>query len=706
MAHEVKSVTITPLTGSNYSTWKVQCRMALMKDCLWSIVSGEEPPPAEGTEGYVKYVIRRNRALAIIVLSVDTSLLYLLGDPEDPVIVWNKLADQFQKKTWANKLSLRRRLNNLQLKEGNSISSHIKTMTEIFHDLAVIGAPMDEEDQVVTLLASLPDCFNTLVTALEANDNVPKMEIATERLLHEERKINDRGQTSTPSTEKLLNAKSKGPRCHHCKKLGHIKRNCRFLNQNYQPSNQGRFNTIKYKANNAETRPMNSDGIEKESMYHALPAGNITENSNAWIVDSGASCHMCHNKGMFTNFTNLKKEIEVALGDGRLMKATGIGVILLKMRINGNTTEICKLSDVLYVPDLTINLLSVSKVVNAGNVTLFTETGCKIINRNQQVIARAYKVGNLYYINYVEDTYIVSVSGSQDKKNLWHLRYGHLGQQNLKKLAIGKMVLGFDFNIDGSIDFCDSCVYGKHHRMQFPKKSENRSSKPLELIHSDVCGKMNSVSLGGAEYFLSFVDDKTRYVWFYVIKSKDQVFDIFKEFRIFVENTFDFKIKTIRTDNGGEYCSTKFKDYLTNSGIRHELTVPKNPEQNGVSERLNRTLVEMIRSMLTNANLPQYFWAEALSTAVYLRNRSPTNSVQGMTPFESLMGRKPDVGNLRVFGCTAYAHIPKDERHKLDPKARKCIFLGYGLTTKAYRLYDLDKKKIIYSRDVIFNESN
>ena len=157
---ESKSVTVVPLNGSNYGTWKVQCRMALVKDGLWSIVSGTETAPAATeAEKFAKFVSGRDKALAIIVLSVDPSLLYLLGDPEDPVAVWKKLSDQFQKKTWANKLSLRRRLNNLRLKDGDSMSNHIKAMTEIFNELAVIGAAMEDEDKVVTLLASLPEAI-------------------------------------------------------------------------------------------------------------------------------------------------------------------------------------------------------------------------------------------------------------------------------------------------------------------------------------------------------------------------------------------------------------------------------------------------------------------------------------------------------------------------------------------------------------------
>ena len=189
---ESKSVTVVPLNGSNCGTWKVQYRMALVKDGLWSIVSGTETAPVfTETEKFAKFVSRRDKALAIIVLSVDPSLLYWLGDPEDPGGV-EKLSDQFQEKTGANKLSLRRRLNNLKLKDGDSMSNHIKAMTEIFNELAVIGAAMEDEEKVVTLLASLPEAYNMLVTALEASIEVPQMEVVIERLLYEEKKLGER----------------------------------------------------------------------------------------------------------------------------------------------------------------------------------------------------------------------------------------------------------------------------------------------------------------------------------------------------------------------------------------------------------------------------------------------------------------------------------------------------------------------------------
>ena len=168
--------------------------MALIKDSLWGIVSGaDEAPAEEQADARKKFMARKDRALAIIVLAVDPSLLYLLGEPEDPQAVWRRLEEQFQRKTWSNKLQLRRKLYGLKLKEGGSVNEHIKAMSEIFEELAVIGDAISEEDRVVHLLASLPDSYNVLVTALEAqSENVPRWSLVTERLLHQESKLKDK----------------------------------------------------------------------------------------------------------------------------------------------------------------------------------------------------------------------------------------------------------------------------------------------------------------------------------------------------------------------------------------------------------------------------------------------------------------------------------------------------------------------------------
>ena len=223
-----RTVTVVPLNGTNYPTWKIQCRMALMIEGLWRIVTGQETAPTGSETEQAKFAARRDRALATVVLSVDTSLLYLLGDPEDPVVVWKKLADQFEKKTWATRLDLRCKLHSLRLNDGDSVQEHIKIMTELFDTLSVAEETVSEEDRVVYLLASLPESYSMLVTSFEANVDVPKLEVVTERILHQERKLKDRSGASLGTESAMTSWKTFRPRsikCHYCGRLGHIKKN-------------------------------------------------------------------------------------------------------------------------------------------------------------------------------------------------------------------------------------------------------------------------------------------------------------------------------------------------------------------------------------------------------------------------------------------------------------------------------------------------
>ena len=704
MAESMRLAAVVPLNGKNYPTWKIQCRMALMKEGLWSIVSEEETEPQSGRTEIAKFRSRRDKALATIVLSVDIALLYLIGNSEHPAAVWKKLADQFEKKTWATRLDLRRKLHSMRLKEGNSAQEHIKNMTELFDALTVAGETVSDEDRVVYVLASLPDSYNVLVTALEANAEVPKIEVVTERILHQERKTKEKETDSTNENampSHTVSCRPK-PKCFNCGKVGHIQRYCRAKREDQdwiKEDQKERKDFHKQKVTVSVDNDSDTNGDDcglANSADCALPV--IDE----WIIDSGATTHMCSNKKAFTTLYQLESPIKVTVGDGRALTAIGRGDVVLNMECPSSESESCTLHDVLYVPELSYNLVSVAKVSQKGKIVKFTSNACYILDKKHKMIAKALKVEKLYRFK-CKPVHEHAGIATNSKEDIWHKRFGHLGVSSLQRLSHDRLVDGFDYDASQQLTFCETCPQGKQHRTKFPS-SDWRAGELLGLVHSDVCGKMNEKSLGGAEYFLSFIDDKTRYVWVYFLRTKGEVYEKFLEWKAMVELATEKRLKAIRTDNGGEYTSRKFQEYLKTEGVRHELTVPKNPEQNGVAERINRTLIETARSMLIDSHLPHSFWAEAISTAAYLRNRSPTKAVAEMTPYEAWTGKRPQVDGLRVFGCQAFVHIPKDERKKLDSKSRRCIFWGYGVTTKGYRLYDPMKKKVCYSRDVIFME--
>jgi transposase InsO family protein len=246
---------------------------------------------------------------------------------------------------------------------------------------------------------------------------------------------------------------------------------------------------------------------------------------------------------------------------------------------------------------------------------------------------------------------------------------------------------------------------GKQHREPIPKSAKWRASKKLELVHSDICGPITPNSNGGSRYFMTFTDDFSRKTWIFLLHDKASAFDEFKKFKVLVEKESNCQIMCLRTDRGGEFTSNDFNSYCSANGIKRQLTTAYTPQQNGVAERKNRTLLNMVRSMLNAKNVPKTFWPEALKWATYILNRSPTLSVKDMTPEKAWSGTKPAVHHFRVFGCLAHVHIPDVHRRKLDDKSIPCFLLGLSEESRGYKLYDPTHKKIIVRKDVVFDES-
>lgn len=295
----------------------------------------------------------------------------------------------------------------------------------------------------------------------------------------------------------------------------------------------------------------------------------------------------------------------------------------------------------------------------------------------------------------------VNAAESDSSLDLWHKRLAHISEKGLQTLARKSLI---PFTKGTSLNSCDYCLFGKHHRVSF-QKSSSRKSNILDLIYSDVCGPIEVESLGGSKYFLTFIDDASRKLWVFFLRSKDQVFRYFKEFHAMVERKIGKLLKCLRTDNGGEYTSKVFKDYCSKHGIRHEKIVPGTPQHNGVAERMNRTIMEKVRSMIRMAGLSKSFWGEAVRIACYLINRSPSAPLNFDIPEKVWAGKDVSYSHLKVFGCKAFAHVPKEHQLKLDDRSSPYIFVGYGNAKFGYRLWDPEKKKLIRSRDVIFHEN-
>jgi transposase InsO family protein len=279
---------------------------------------------------------------------------------------------------------------------------------------------------------------------------------------------------------------------------------------------------------------------------------------------------------------------------------------------------------------------------------------------------------------------------------------GYLHHKALPLLR--RMVTGLpDFSLDHQ-GVCRGCALGKNVKATFPS-SETRSKGIFDLIHSDVGKPMSVTSVKGASYYVTFIGDFSNKTWIYFMKTKDEVFIHFREFKAQVENMAGRKIKVRKTDNGGEYTSSEYIDFCKEAGIKREKTVPYNPQQNGVADRKNRSIVTAAKAMIHDQSLPLFLWAEACNTVVYLQKKSPHRIPEDKTPEEAFTGRRPEIGHLKIFGCPVYIHILVEKRTKLQPLEERGILVGYSEDLKAYRVSLTDQWRTVVSRDVKFEEN-
>ena len=437
--------------------------------------------------------------------------------------------------------------------------------------------------------------------------------------------------------------------------------------------------------------------VEDDKSDFSLACVSSVTSTDEWLCDSACSFHMCFRKEWFFNFTELDDGV-VYLADNQPCKIAGIGSIGLKN--HDGTTRV--LTDVRYIPKLEKNLISLGTLESKG-FTIILQNGILKVVSGALVVMKGIRRNNLYLYQGSTAVGTAAAVSEADKvaemSRLWHMRLGHAGEKSLQTLAMQGLLKGAK---TCKLDFCEQCVLGKQKRVKFGTAIHNTEGI-LDYIHTDVWGPTKTASLGGKHYFVTFVDDFSRRVWVYTLKSKDEVFETFLVWKKMVENQTGRKMKVLRSDNGTEYRNDQFSIFCKKEGISRHFTVRDTPQQNGVAERMNRTLLEKVRCMLSNAGLGKQFWAEAVMYASHLINRLPSAALNGKTPLEVWSG-KPinDYDTLHVFGSTAYYHVKES---KLDPRAKKALFMGVTSGVKGYRLWCLSSKKIISSRDVTFDES-
>lgn len=440
----------------------------------------------------------------------------------------------------------------------------------------------------------------------------------------------------------------------------------------------------------------------KESLSDDVSFVSQGDVSNiVFILDSGASRHLVKPGVPVTHVRKLSAPVMIRVAkskvclysfyEGRLECISCVNGLMTKFNIS-----------VLIVPNLSHNLMSISTLDKKGyKITFFG--GQSLISLNGNIVAQGEITGTLYHLTMaIEEPSVQSLIANN--ADVWHKRLGHLGKQNLK--LIQKMVDGIDGFECVNNDMCDVCVEGKQTRQPFPG-TRPKTSRPLERVHSDLCGPISPTAYTGVKYIFTLIDDFTHFTVVYGLKgkTKEEVLSCMKHYEAAATARFSSKISKFRCDNGSEFVNEAVKEFFTEKGIEFELTIPGHPENNGVAERLNRTVLDKGRCLMLGCSLNKTFWIEAVNTAVYLLNRSPTRALdQGKVPAELWYGVRPNLSKLRVFGCVAFVCKTKEQlKGKFDSRSKKCIFLGY--CDNGYRLWSIAERKVITARDVVFDES-
>lgn len=626
----------------------------------------------------------------------DSQLEYIRGK-SSPRAIWTTLQHTFERKGVSGVFYLLKQLAGMKHDERRTMEEHILAFEKTIRELESAEIKFDKPVVVFFLLQSMPKSYDQLITVLET---LPveqcSMEFVKSRLLSEDAKRQHNGDRPDTSTAFAGRSGKFVFKCHACGKPGHKRVNCPENVKNERPASKPEKHKKKSKAHVAES----GGDVAFMTVDGDPPGGKFR-----WILDSGASEHMVSDKSFLQNVRTLDTPIVINVAkSGVSLTSRVTGEMKMIANVEGKQLT-CTVHNVLYVPGLYANLFSVKRVAERNMEVTFGKDGARI-TRGSEVVCTASRKGRLYELDVdVPKIESAMVADPESKLTLWHRRYGHIGNTGLVKLVRSGMVEGIDVggNLKPDAGVCEPCMMGKQARQTFEEAVKPRSSRPLELIHTDVCGPFTPASWDGQKIFVSFIDDFTHFTAVYALKSKSDVLDAFQKYAAMATVHFGNRIARLRSDNGGEYINANFIKYCEDAGIVMEPTVPYTPQQNGVAERMNRTIMERARSMLDDAGFKRSMWSEAVLTAVHLINRSPTAALdENKTPYEMWFGHKPNVSGLRVFGSKAYCHVPKEKRTKLDAKSQVCYLVGYGIN--GYRVWDPVRRKIVIARDVVIDE--
>ena len=745
------------LNGKNFSYWSTVMKNFLKGKKLWGYVSGTVVQPTSTVNNYVTEldVWESNDAkiLTWIHNSVEHSIGTQLVKYETAKEVWDHLQKLFTKSNFAKRYQLENDIRTLQQK-NMSILEFYNAMTSIWDELALTESTglkeckdyitYREEQRLVQFLMALRSDFEGLRGSILHRTPLPSVDSVVSELVAEETRLKSlAGEIFLPSSStSVLAVPSQLPmqnqnksymrvasdECSFCKQKGHWKFQCSKLLKKQQSSQSQQQSQQRFYRPNANTvaivpppdssvlgappisGPLLTDLAEQFQKFlatqpHAMSANLSSQSpsgiSSSWIFDSGASKHMSPHITSFDSLCPSNSSLSVMTANGTPLPLAGVGSV---------NTHNLSLSDVYCVPALTLNLISVGQLCDSGYLVQFSSTACCVQDpRSQKLIGIGRRQGGLYVLDNLRPPHVAasgvdlssfSLNSSSSSFYLWHSRLGHVSASRLKFLA-SKGHLG-DLSTHDISD-CSGCKLAKFSALPFAR-SVSCSVAPFDLVHSDVWGPAPIATKGGSRYYVSFIDDYSRYCWVYLMKHRSDFLPIYRSFKALVKTQHSSVIKCFRCDLGGEYTSTDFSTLLASDGTIHQTSCTDTPQQNGVAERKYRHIVETARSLLLSAKVPSEFWGEAVLTAVSLINKIPSSHTLGLSPFETLFGHPPNYSLLKVFGCTCFVLRPKVERSKLTSRSALCVFLGYGEGQKGYRCFDPIHKKLYVSRHVVFLE--
>ena len=459
--------------------------------------------------------------------------------------------------------------------------------------------------------------------------------------------------------------------------------------------------------------PLIIDNVSDENSKRFLAyAATDVQTTHDWMIDSGCTNHMYYDEDDFTDYESHRAGIRIA--NGTTVWTKGRGTVEMEWLLPDGSSHIVLVKDVLHVPDLTCGLFSISQATRKGMGIFFHGESCDITLDNK-TIGSAPKVNNTYILSVLEPSAKIAILIQQNMRalatslmfneeavELWHRRMGHLNEADLKRLV--NMSKGIMLTQKPRArPICEACAKAKSTR-KVSRRVQHEVLEKLGKIHLDLGGPFNVPSINGAKYYMLLTDQATLRTWCYTYQHKDETYKLFRDWKTEVENQSGCKVKIVRLDNGTEFVNKDFKEHFKDSGIVWEPTVAYTPEQNGLSEVQNRIVMNGVRAMLFDSQLSRYLWSELLHTKVYQKNRSPTTRLKGITPHEAWTAEQPYLGHMRIIGCVAWVHIPKEKRKKLDERSKKCYLVGYE-GTNIFRVWNPATKKVERASHVDFDET-